>query len=135
MTYREFVKTAEERLKKAGIEDADTEAPEFLKAVKDWSVTRFLLHREDEIPEEECRDLLEKLKLREARVPLQHIVGKAWFYGRLFTVTPDVLIPRQDTEILVSEVLKQAAEREIPVEELFEQIIKKYMERRDHNAE
>lgn len=43
----------------------------------------------------------------------------------------EVEIPNQFAEL----VLKQAAEREIPVEELFEQIIKKYMERRDHNAE
>ena len=40
-------------------------------------------------------------------------------------------IPEQFAELL----LKRAAEQEIPVEELFEQILRKYMERRDHNAE
>ena len=37
--------------------------------------------------------------------PLQYVIGKAWFYSREFKVGPDVLIPRPETEILVSEAL------------------------------
>jgi release factor glutamine methyltransferase len=37
--------------------------------------------------------------------PLQYILGKVFFYSREFEVTPDVLIPRPDTEILVEQVL------------------------------
>jgi len=40
--------------------------------------------------------------------PLQYVTGKAWFYGREFNVTPDVLIPRPETEILCRTVLDSA---------------------------
>lgn len=37
--------------------------------------------------------------------PLQYVLNEAWFYGRRFNVTPDVLIPRPETEILCRTVL------------------------------
>jgi release factor glutamine methyltransferase len=44
---------------------------------------------------------------RARREPLQHILGSQEFCGLEYEVTPDVLIPRYDTELLVSEALKR----------------------------
>ena len=44
---------------------------------------------------------------RAKHVPLQHILGSAWFMGLEFRVNKDVLIPRQDTELLVETVLER----------------------------
>lgn len=41
----------------------------------------------------------------ENRKPIQHIIGKAWFMGEYFKVTPDVLIPRDETELVVSKAI------------------------------
>ncbi|NNF34827.1 MAG: peptide chain release factor N(5)-glutamine methyltransferase [Saprospiraceae bacterium] len=65
---------------------------------KDWDKSISQPHRHEIIES----DLL-RIKNGE---PIQYVVGKAYFYDRLFNVNPDVLIPRPETEELVSLVLK-----------------------------
>lgn len=50
----------------------------------------------------ECADAIKRLNTNE---PLQYVLGYSWFYGRRVEVTPDVLIPRPETELLVQSVI------------------------------
>ena len=56
---------------------------------------------------EELALLADKVEERaKTRTPIQYIIGSAWFMGNKFKVTPDVLIPRDETEILVRQAIK-----------------------------
>ncbi len=51
--------------------------------------------------------LKEKVELRAStRKPIQHIIGQAWFMGEFFKISPNVLIPRDETEILVTRAIE-----------------------------
>ena len=56
---------------------------------------------------EELRVLEEKVLLRvDKRLPVQYIIGESWFMGNFYKVTPDVLIPRDETELLVQRAIE-----------------------------
>ena len=55
----------------------------------------------------QLKTLKEKAELRaKNRIPVQYIIGKAYFMGEFFKVTPDVLIPRDETELLVTKAIE-----------------------------
>ncbi|MBS1430598.1 MAG: peptide chain release factor N(5)-glutamine methyltransferase, partial [Ruminococcus sp.] len=56
------------------------------------------------------------VNLRAEHIPLQHITGVQEFMGLGFRVSGDVLIPRQDTEVLVEEALKRLEQGKVPKE-------------------
>lgn len=61
-----------------------------------------------QISDEAAGNAVEAFRRMASGEPLQYVTGKAWFYGREFNVTPDVLIPRPETEILCRTVLDSA---------------------------
>ncbi len=77
------------------------------------SAAELVMDRERELTESELFFLQHALKRLLQMEPLQYITGTAWFYGYPFTVNPSVLIPRPETEELVSWVtdeLKRSGE-------------------------
>ena len=107
MKINELKKDIKRRLEEAGIADAETDTRLLLKEFA--GVSRADLYAE---PDMETRDdmRLEELEAavlkRISRIPLQHILGETSFMGFDFLCSPDALIPRPDTEILVEEVLR-----------------------------
>jgi release factor glutamine methyltransferase len=53
------------------------------------------------------------IQKRATRYPLQYILGEAWFYGRRFYVSPDVMVPAPETEVLCETALGFVRERKI----------------------
>ncbi len=106
MTYRKIWETGREALKAAGIEEAELDARLLLEHVCGTDRNTLLAHGETEVSagdEALYRELIEK---RSGRIPLQQLTGRQEFMGLEFAVDEHVLIPRQDTEILVEEVLQ-----------------------------
>lgn len=105
--YRELLSEGRRRLKEAGIADVNTDAWLLLEHVSGLTRAQYFLRERDEVPvevENRFRKLTEK---RAGHAPLQYLIQEAWFYGRRFFVDESVLIPRQDTEVLVEEVLSR----------------------------
>lgn len=108
-TYAKLLEEGKKTLETAGILEAELDAWYLLSDTISIDRTKFLVDRND--PKELDHDLLEqyrsRLKKRAMRIPLQHILGIQEFMGIEFFVNDKVLIPRQDTEVLVEEVLKE----------------------------
>lgn len=91
------LKDAIDRLAEAGIEYPEQDARVIFEDI--GGVSRHLLtFRDTECPSREVETAIGR---RAAGEPLQYIVGKVAFYREEYRVTPDCLIPREDTEILV----------------------------------
>lgn len=106
MTIREAVNWGAKRLKDNNVDNAEHDSFELLSAINGMTRTFYLVNGDSMLSEENFLLFEEHIDRRAAHVPLQHILGKAYFYGYEFEVNEDVLIPRQDTEVLVSEVIK-----------------------------
>ena len=105
-TYKELLQTAREFLKKNGIADADIDAWYLLAHVFGINRADFFMYGYEEALEDKALLYRELIERRASRQPLQYITGKQEFMGLEFEVDENVLIPRQDTELLVEEVLK-----------------------------
>lgn len=101
MTIGEVLKFSEEQLKKAGIAEAALDAKYLLMEVASLSSTALFFGAREELGEEIIAAYRTALARRIAREPLQYIMGTQEFMGLSFLVSPAVLIPRQDTELLV----------------------------------
>lgn len=106
MTLREAYEYGQEQLKKVDIEDATVDAWYLLEYVTGITRAMYFLDMNKMLSEEEERQYCEYVATRVKHVPLQHITGVQEFMGLEFCVNEHVLVPRQDTEVLVESVLE-----------------------------
>lgn len=96
-------------LQAAGVPDARREAGSLLSFVLGKDRTFLISHADDPVDDPNLNRFREAVERRAAGEPLQYITGVQDFYGREFRVTPDVLIPRPETELLVEAGLQVIA--------------------------
>jgi release factor glutamine methyltransferase len=101
-------------LREAGVAEARREAASLLEHVTGYDRTFMITHAETVVALSDVRRLRELVERRAAGEPLQYIRGSQEFYGLEFEVTPDVLIPRPETELLVETALKLLDKRDGP---------------------
>ena len=106
MKTRVLIKEGEYRLSKAGVMNADVDAEALYCFLKKCDKVVLFLMKEEEADKETEKAYFELIAERASRIPLQHITGRQAFMGFDFKVNPDVLIPRPETEVLVTEAAK-----------------------------
>ncbi len=106
MTYRELYEYGKSRLSEAGIAEAGLDARLLLEYVCHADRNELILYADRERNSMEAQFYRMVIEKRASRIPLQHITGEQEFMGLPFQVNEHVLIPRQDTEILVEEAMR-----------------------------
>lgn len=110
-TITQAIQDAEAALREAEIAEPYREANSLLQFAIARDRAFVVAHPEYELTKQEHAIFTNAIARRAARVPLQQIVGRQEFYGLDFIVTPDVLIPRPETEILVECAIEIAGDR------------------------
>lgn len=102
----EAIKRVEELLRQSGMEDAAIEALFMVASACGEKPSVFLTIRDRKLEDSLIELLKGWIERRILREPLQYILGETEFYGYPIKVTPDVLIPRPETEEIVDEAVK-----------------------------
>ena len=93
-------------LQSNNISDADFDAFALLEYVTGVAKSEYFFKKGDEISDSCYERYIELIERRSKRVPLQHITNRQNFFGYDFYVDSNVLIPRQDTEVLIEKILE-----------------------------
>ncbi len=104
-TIAQLIAEGVRRLQGAGVDTPRLDAEILLADALGVSRAYLFAHPEEEVDEATEREWRCRLERRHRREPLAYILGRAEFYGLEFTVTPEVLVPRPETEVLVETVI------------------------------
>ena len=112
MTIHDLVQGARDRLIEAGIgaNNAALDAELLARQVLGWDKARFLTDRNEAATTMFLLGYEHFVARRTRREPISYILGTREFWGLNFEVTPDVLIPRPETELIVEEAIERFRE-------------------------
>lgn len=110
-TIARILKTTQDYFAAKGIDSPRLDAEVLLAHVLKVGRVHLYTHHDRPLDTAERDAYRELVRRRAAREPVAYILAEREFYGRAFTVTRDVLVPRPETEHLVDAVLAWARER------------------------
>lgn len=101
-----FIAEYGKKLEDVGIERGKGEIEIILCYLLDCDRLDLYLHGEQRFNQEHFKQFNEILNKRLTRYPLQYILKESWFYGRRFKVSPAVMVPTPETELLCESAIK-----------------------------
>lgn len=107
LMIKELLNLGDTALTKAGCMDARLDAELLMCHLLSINKTQLFIKWPNILDEKSCEEYFRLIDIRGAGMPVQYILGEQEFMGISLVVNPDVLIPRQDTEILVEEAMAQ----------------------------
>lgn len=118
VTIHQHVARARERLRRAGIPDveADLDARVMAQWLLAWDAARFLTSAQEEPPPTFPARYEALVERRANREPMAYLFGGQEFWGLMFEVSPAVLIPRPETELIVEAALELFPDRDAAIQ-------------------
>ncbi len=107
MTIRDALRAGSRILADAQIRTVEQDTRLLLQSATGLSLAQILAHPETVLPSDQEDRFTQLVRRRAGSYPVQYLVGEQEFYGRSFMVSPDVLIPRPETELLVERAIAQ----------------------------
>lgn len=115
ITIHQVLTDAVSILKENNINTPRLDGEVILAHLLDCKRIDLILKHDEVLDKEQEREYIKRINLRAQGMPVQYITGNQEFMGLDFHVTPDVLIPRPDTEILVEEAIQEASLMDKPL--------------------
>jgi len=111
MILRDLLALGQQKLKQAHIDTAGRDARLLAAAAMDINTAQVTLKALDHVSKQQQDHFESMIEQRRSFKPVSRILGKRQFWNRWFEISPDVLDPRGDSEVLVNLALQQKADR------------------------
>lgn len=112
-TLEQALMDGRHQLAQANIEEAQLDAWYLMEHCFHVSRAAYYMDSGKQVSPEDYKNYMDLIKQRSKRIPLQHLTNSREFYGYEFYVNEHVLIPRQETEVLVEEVVRFAKDQDV----------------------